>query len=51
MEWGICVYNSVHLFSSTQARGRLNDEKWVNTLPPVYHGNPISNEGSLVTYD
>lgn len=29
----------------------FDGENWVNILPPIYHGNPISERGSLVTYD
>lgn len=41
----------IYLFTRTRPRGFFDGEKWVNVLPPVYHGNPISQEGSLVTYD
>lgn len=29
----------------------MQNGKWINTLPAIYHGNPISGDGSLVTYD
>ncbi len=32
-------------------RARVDDGQIVFLQPPVYHGNPISDEGSLVTYD
>ena len=27
------------------------EKKYTNILPPIYHGNPIDEKGSLVTYD
>lgn len=41
----------IHLFTKTQPRGYFDGKEWVNILPPIYHGNPISEQGSLVTYD
>lgn len=41
----------IRLFAKTQPRGYFDGKKWINILPPVYHGNPISEQGSLVTYD
>jgi hypothetical protein len=32
-------------------RAKLENGKIVNLLEPMFHGNPISEEGSLVTYD
>jgi SAM-dependent methyltransferase len=32
-------------------RAKLEDGKITNVLEPVFHGNPISEEGSLVTFD
>jgi ubiquinone/menaquinone biosynthesis C-methylase UbiE len=32
-------------------RAKLVNNQVVNILEPVYHGNPIDNEGSLVTFD
>ena len=49
---GVHVFTTpIYLFRKTQARGKFEQGKWVNLLPPVYHGNPISEKGSLVTYD
>ena len=33
------------------ARAALKDGQLVNLLPPVYHGNPVSKEGSIVFTD
>lgn len=38
-------------FDKTVQRASLVDGKIVNLLEPVYHGNPISEDGSLVTFD
>jgi len=38
-------------FIHTRARVRVVDGKVENILEPIYHKNPISKEGSLVTYD
>lgn len=36
----------------SKLRARLSDEgQIINLEPPVYHGNPINDEGSLVTID
>lgn len=49
---GIHVFTTpIYLFSKTQARVKFDGEKWINALPPIYHGNPINKEGALVTYD
>ena len=51
--------NGAHVFTmpwypelqKTTQRAKLEDGKIINLADPVYHGNPISGEGSLVTYD
>lgn len=49
---GIHIFTTpIYLFTKTRPRVKYDGEKWINILPPVYHGNPISEEGSLVTYD
>lgn len=35
----------------TVCRAKIVNGKLENVLPPVYHGNPISNKGSLVFFD
>jgi hypothetical protein len=35
----------------SRCRASLVSGAIVNHLPPEYHGNPISEEGSLVTWD
>jgi SAM-dependent methyltransferase len=35
----------------SRRRARLSDGKVIHELPPEYHGNPISADGSLVTFD
>lgn len=51
-------HNGIHIFTTplypfirTRSRIRITDKEVVNVLPPIYHGNPISQKGSLVTYD
>lgn len=42
----------VNKFQPSKLRARINDDdRIVHLEPPVYHGNPISEEGSLVTVD
>ena len=42
----------VNKYKPSQLRARVSDDGQISHLePPVYHGNPISNEGSLVTVD
>jgi SAM-dependent methyltransferase len=36
---------------SSRRRARLSDGKVIHELPPEYHGNPISSDGSLVIFD
>ena len=36
---------------TTVQRSRLEDGELVHLLPPEYHGNPISTDGSLVFYE
>lgn len=38
-------------FQKTKSRISIQDGEIINVLPPVYHGNPIDKNGSLVTYD
>ena len=38
-------------FPKSQRRAELTDGRVIHLLEPVYHGNPISDEGSLVTWD
>jgi len=35
----------------TVQRVRMDNGEVVHLLEPVYHGNPVSDEGSIVTYD
>ncbi len=41
----------IYLFTKSKPRIQFKDGKWVNIFPPVYHGNPIDEKGSLVTWD
>lgn len=48
----------IHLFTvplypfiKSRPRIAISNGKVENILPPVFHGNPISEDGSLVTYD
>lgn len=51
-EGGIHIFTvPIYLFSKTRPRVKFDDGKLINILPPIYHGNPISKDGSLVTYD
>lgn len=48
----ICTVPLVNRSRPSQRRARLDDRaEVVHLLPPVYHGNPISEEGALVTMD
>lgn len=38
-------------FKKTTPRIKMQGNKREQILPPIYHGNPISKEGSLVTYE
>lgn len=38
-------------FRKTKARIKMRGDKRELILPPIYHGNPICKEGSLVTYE
>lgn len=38
-------------FQSTTPRIKIENGVAIPTLPEIYHGNPISEKGSLVTYD
>lgn len=38
-------------FKKTIPRIKMEGDKRELILPPIYHGNPISREGSLVTYE
>ena len=49
---GVHIFTTpIYLFTKTRSRVKFDGEKWVNILPAIYHGNPISNEGALVTVD
>lgn len=41
----------IYRFQKTRARIKVENGNVVNILPEIYHGNPISAKGSLVTYD
>jgi len=42
----------VNKYKPSKLRARLSDDGQISHLePPVYHGNPISDQGSLVTID
>jgi SAM-dependent methyltransferase len=42
----------VNKYKSSKLRARVNDDgEIIHLEPPVYHGNPVSDEGSLVTVD
>ena len=42
----------VNKYKPSRLRARLNDDGQISHLePPSYHGNPISDQGSLVTVD
>lgn len=49
---GIHIFTiPLYPFITSRARIIMNGDKIVPILPPQYHGNPISDKGSLVTYD
>lgn len=49
---GIHIFTvPIYLFTKTRPRVVFEGGELVNVLPAVYHGNPISKEGSLVTWD
>lgn len=49
---GIHIFTTpIYLFQKTRMRVKIEEGKIQYILPPVYHGNPISSEGSLVTID
>ena len=49
---GVHIFTTpIYLFTKTRSRVKYDGRKWINILPAVYHGNPISEEGALVTYD
>jgi hypothetical protein len=47
----ICTVPLVMKNKPSRRRARLSDGKIINELAPVYHGNPLSADGSLVTID
>lgn len=48
----ICTVPLVNKQQPSQVRAKLGDDGQILHLqPPVYHGNPISDQGSLVTVD
>lgn len=49
---GIHIFTTpIYTFRKTVSRIRMEGNVRKNILPPIYHGNPISSEGSLVTYE
>lgn len=50
---GVHIFTTpIYIFSKTHPRISFNEKgERIYVDPPVYHGNPISSEGSLVTYD
>lgn len=49
---GVHIFTTpIYHFQKTRARIAIENEKVVNILPAVYHGDPINEEGCLVTYD
>jgi len=47
----ICTVPMVMREQPSRRRARLSEGKIINELPPDYHGNPMSADGSLVTID
>ena len=41
----------IYPFSITRSRVKIENSIRKNILPTFYHGNPIDEKGSLVTYD
>lgn len=49
---GVHIFTTpIYHFQKTRARIKVENGQVVNVLPAIYHGNPISEKGSLVTYD
>lgn len=49
---GLHIFTTpLYPFKKTRARIKMDGDKRELILPPIYHGNPISEEGSLVTYE
>lgn len=50
---GIHIFTTpIYPFTDTKERILIDNKgKIIKILPPIYHGNPISSEGSLVTID
>lgn len=49
---GVHVFTvPIYLFQKTRPRVQFDGKKWISILPEIYHGNPISKEGALVTWD
>ena len=49
---GVHIFTTpIYLFRKTRARIKMKGNERELILPPIYHGNPISAEGSLVTYE
>ena len=49
---GIHVFTvPLYPFLETRARVKIENTNISYLYPPIYHGNPISDKGSLVTYD
>lgn len=49
---GVHIFTTpIYCFQKTRSRIVIKDGKRLNVLPPIFHGNPIDQNGSLVTYD
>lgn len=49
---GVYIFTTpLYRFVKTQARIKVDGADVIETLPAIYHGNPIDAKGSLVTYD
>lgn len=49
---GVHIFTTpLYPFKKTTARIKMNGNQRELILPPIYHGNPISNDGALVTYE
>lgn len=49
---GVHVFTTpLYRFQKTRPRIKIENNQIINILPEIYHGNPIDENGSLVTYD
>lgn len=49
---GVHIFTTpMYHFQKTRARIKVENGQVINILPEIYHGNPISKQGALVTYD